>query len=163
MSVPDEEFSSPADRGAVLGTLMVLMPIAVIGLAEAAVRRFDAPSLVVLVLLFSALIWMTVLATRAAAYVKWSQEQVTVGLAPFWRNRLIRSDIVEVTVVRIDAYADYGGWGIKGSARSAHGRLYSVGGDSGVRILARDGRTFVIAFNDGETPARIRGALQSAD
>jgi len=159
MSAPDGSFRSPADRGAVLGALFILVPIAVIGVAGAAAKGFDGPSLVVLVLVFGGLVWAMVVAAQAAAFIEISPEQVTVGLAPFWRTRLPRREVADVTIVRIDTYGDYGGWGIKGSARSSKGRLYSVGGETALRVLMRDQRTFVVAFKDPATAERARRAL----
>jgi len=159
MSAPDESFRSPADRGAALGALFILVPIAVIGVAGAAAKGFDGPSLVVLVLVFGGLVWAMVVAARAAAFIELSTERVTVGLAPFWRTRLPRREIADVAIVHIDTYGDYGGWGIKGSARSSKGRLYSVGGETALRVLMRDQRTFVVAFKDPATAERARRAL----
>lgn len=159
MSAPDGSFRSPADRGAALGALFILVPIAVIGVAGAAAKGFDGPSLVVLVLVFGGLVWAMVVAARAAAVIEISPEQVTVGLAPFWRTRLPRREIADVAIVHIDTYGDYGGWGIKGSARSSKGRLYSVGGETALRLMMRDQRTFVVAFKDLATAERAREAL----
>jgi hypothetical protein len=156
-------FRSPADHGVVFGTMLLLGPIAVVGVAGAAVRQFNLPSLVVLGLVVGTLIWMAVLATRTAAFVRCSPEQITVGLAPFWRTRLARRDVVEVAIVRIDAHADYGGWGIKGAVRSARGRLYSVGGEAAVRLEMRDGRTFVVAFKDPRAAESVRRVLCDQD
>jgi hypothetical protein len=159
MSAPDGSFRSPADRGAALGALFILVPIAVIGVAGAAAKGFDGPSLVVLVLVFGGLVWAMVVAARTAAFIEFSPEQVTVGLAPFWRTRLPRREIADVAIVHIDTYCDYGGWGIKGSARSSKGRLYSVGGETALRLMMRDQRTFVVAFKDPATAERAREAL----
>lgn len=159
MSAPDGSFRSPADRGAAVGALFILVPIAVIGVAGAAAKGFDGPSLVVLVLVFGGLVWAMSVAARTAAFIEFSPEQVTVGLAPFWRTRLPRREIADVAIVHIDTYGDYGGWGIKGSARSSKGRLYSVGGETALRLVMRDQRTFVVAFKDPATAERAREAL----
>jgi len=100
-----------------------------------------------------------VVAVRAAAFIEFSTERVTVGLAPFWRTRLPRREIADVAIVRIDTYGDYGGWGIKGSARNSKGRLYSVGGETALRLMMRDQQTFVVAFKDPATAERAREAL----
>jgi hypothetical protein len=136
------------------------VPIAVIGVAGAAAKGFDGLSLVVLIVVVGGLLWAMVVAARAAAFIEFSPEQVTVGLAPVWRTQLPRREVAEVTIVRIDTYGDYGGWGIKGSARSSKGRLYSVGGDTALRVLTRDQRTFMVAFKDPGTAERARRALQ---
>ncbi|WP_139200003.1 hypothetical protein [Curtobacterium sp. MCBA15_008] len=154
-------YRSPAGPGVAVGTLLILAPIGAMALAGAAVKGFDSASLIVLAVVLSTLISAMVLASRAAAFVRCSRELVTVGVAPFWRSRLLRRDIVELAVVRVDAYADYGGWGIKGSARSSRGRLYSVGGTDTVQIVMRDGRRYFVTFKDSATPDRVCGALQS--
>jgi len=161
MTAPDGSFRSAADRGARLAALFILVPIAVIGVAGAAARGFDGPSLVVLVLVFGGLVWAMVVAAQAAAFIEFSPERVTVGLAPFWRTRVPRREIADVTIVWIDTYGDYGGWGIKGSARSSKGRLYSVGGETALRLLMRDQRTFVVAFKDPGTAERAKRALHA--
>ena len=153
-------YRSPADPGVAVGTLLILAPIGVMALAGAAVKGFDSTSLIVLAVVLVSLISAMVLALRAAAFVRWSPQLVTVGVAPFWRSRLLRCDIVDVAVVQVDAYADYGGWGIKGSARSSRGRLYSVGGTDTVQIVMRDGRRYFVTFKDPATPDRVCAALQ---
>ena len=154
-------YPSPADPGVAVGTLLIFAPIGVMALAGAAVKGFDSASLIVLAVVLVSLISAMVLASRAAAFVRCSPQLVTVGVAPFWRSRLVRCDIVDVAVVQVDAYADYGGWGIKGSARSSRGRLYSVGGTDTVQIVMRDGRRYFVTFKDPATPDRVCAALQS--
>lgn len=159
MSAVDRSFRSPAGRGAFFATVIVLAPVVVIAVAAAARRQFDLPSIVVLVAVSGGLAWATSSAARTAAFVTCSPDHVTVGLAPFWRTRLVRRDIKTADLVQIDAYAEYGGWGIKGSARGSRGRLYSVGGDTAVRFMMQDGRTYVIAFTDGPTAGAVLEAL----
>lgn len=158
MGETDKAFRSPADRGAAIGALFSFAPVGVMSAAGAAAHGFDTGSLIVLGLILAGVLWAMVLVARAAAFVECSPEWITVGLAPFWRTRLLRRNLIEITVVRIDAYADFGGWGIKGSARSSKGRLYSAGGQTGVHIEVRDGRTFVVAFKE---PATAECALQA--
>lgn len=126
-------------------------------------QRFDSTSLIALAAVLVSLISAMVLASRTAAFVRCSPELVTVGVAPFWRSRLRRREIVDVASVRVDAYADYGGWGIKGSARSSRGRLYSTGGTAAVRIMMRDGRKYLVTFKEPAVPDRVRAALPCGD
>ncbi|OII02712.1 hypothetical protein [Curtobacterium sp. MCBA15_005] len=158
MGETDKAFRSPADRAAAIGALFIFTPVGVMCAAGAAAHGFDAGSLIVLGLVLAGVLWAMVLVTRAAAFVECSPEWITVGLVPFWRTRLLRREVIRVAVVRIDTYAEFGGWGIKGSARNSKGRLYSVGGERAVRIEVRDGRTFVVAFKE---PATAECALQT--
>jgi hypothetical protein len=157
----DEVFNSPADREAVIGAFFVFIPAAAMCVAGAAAHAFDALSLIVLGLVFGSLIWAMVLITRTAAFIELSPEQITVGLAPFWKTRLRRREVTQIKVAQVDTYGEYGGWGIKGSAGSSRGRLYSVGGDTAVRIEMRDGRAYVVAFKDSKAVERVRRALHA--
>lgn len=142
----DRSFRSRAGRGAVLVASFVLVPAVSAAIAGAASSQFDAASLVSLAVLTGVIVWLLVLVSRAAAFVNCSMEQVTVGLSPVWKTRLVPSDIADVELVRINAYEEYRGWGIKGSARGRRGRLYSVGGSASVKLTTVDGRTFVVSF-----------------
>lgn len=160
MAETDEVFNSPADREAVIGAFFVFIPAAAMCVAGAAAHAFDALSLIVLGLVFGSLIWAMVLVTRTAAFIELSPEQITVGLAPFWKTRLRRREVTQIKVAQVDTYGEYGGWGIKGSAGSSRGRL-SVGGDTAVRIEMRDGRAYVVAFKDSKAVERVRRALHA--
>lgn len=158
--MPDERsFRSAAGRGVTFAMVFLTAPVVAVAAAEAARRQFDLASIVVLVAIGGGLIWATRSAARAAAFVSCSPDHVTVGLAPFWRTRLARRNLVGANLVRIDAYAEYGGWGIKGSRKSSRGRLYSVGGESAVRLVTQDGRAYVIAFTDERTAAAVLEVL----
>lgn len=159
MSPDERTFRSPAGRGVTLATVILTAPALAVAATGAARREFDLASTVVLVAVSGALLWAVRSAARAAAFVSCSPDCVTVGLAPFWRTRLVRRDIVSASLVRIDAYAEYGGWGIKGSPKSSRGRLYSVGGDMAVRLVTQDGRAYVIAFTDERTAAAVLKVL----
>ena len=154
-------FTSPADREAVAGAFFIFIPVVAMCVAGAAAHAFDVLSLIVLGLVFGSLIWAMVLVTRTAAFIELSPEQITVGLAPFWKTRLRRREVTQIKVAQVDTYRDYGGWGIKGSAGSSRGRLYSVGGDTAVRIEMRDGRAYVVAFRDSKAVERVRRALHA--
>lgn len=160
MVADERTFRSPTGRGVTFATVILTAPALAVAAAEAARREFDLTSIVVLVAISGALVWAARSAARAAAFVSCSPDHVTVGLAPFWRTRLARRDLVGANLVRIDAYAEYGGWGIKGSPKSSRGRLYSVGGDTAVRLMTRDGRAYVIAFTDERTATAVLKVLQ---
>lgn len=159
MSADERSFRSRAGRGALFAAAIVVAPAAAAAVAEAARRQFDLPSIVALVAVGGGVAWALSSAASTAAFVTCSPEHVTVGLAPFWRTRLAHRDIVSAGFVRVDAYAEYGGWGIKGSTRSTRGRLYSIGGDAAVRFVMRDGRTYAVAFTDESTAAAVLDAL----
>jgi len=100
----DEVFNSPADREAVIGAFFVFIPAAAMCVAGAAAHAFDALSLIVLGLVFGSLIWAMVLVTRTAAFIELSPEQITVGLAPFWKTRLRRREVTQIKVAQVDTY-----------------------------------------------------------
>ncbi len=154
-------FRSPAGRGVVIGTSIVLAPVVAVGIAGAASRDFDALSVVVLILIGGGALWASLLASRTAAFVACASDRVMVGLAPFWKTTLSRRNIARVDLVHVDAYTDYGGWGIKGSARSSRGRLYSVGGEATVKITMKDRRVFLVSFFCASEAEQAAEALKS--
>jgi hypothetical protein len=147
-------FRSAASGGVVIGFSLLLVPIPVLGVAVAVSRGFDTTSLAVCGVLSVGVAIGVIAASRAAAFVRCDPDRVIVGLSPVWWSRLRNSDIAEVTMVTIDSYADYGGWGIKGRVRSGRGRLYSVGGSRSVRFRTLDGRVYNVAFADDSDAER---------
>lgn len=161
MRADDRSFRSRAGRGALIATSFVLIPAVGAAVAGAASMQFDAASLVSLVVLAGGIIWLLVSVSRAAAFIDCSMEQVKVGLWPVWKTTLAPADIADVDCVRINAYEEYRGWGVKGSARGARGRLYSVGGSASVRLTTVDGRIFVVSFVKAEVAAEAAEALKN--
>lgn len=157
----DRSFRSRAGRGAVFVASFMLVPAVGAAVAGAASEQFDAASLVSLVLVGGGVMGLLVSVSRAAAFVDCSMEQVTVGLSPVWRTRLAPADIADVDLVQINAYEEYRGWGIKGSARGARGRLYSVGGSASVKLTTVDGRVFVVSFVKAGVAAEAAEALKN--
>lgn len=158
----DRQFRSPAGRGVVAAAVIVLVPIVAVSVAGAVGRGVDVSSVVALILVSGGAIWAITLASRTAAFVTYAPDSVTVGLTPLWRTRLAREDIAIVSLVEVNAYAEYGGWGIKGSCRSPRGRLYSVGGSASVRIAMKDGRVFLVSFARAEAAEEAVEALGRA-
>ncbi|WP_123652939.1 hypothetical protein [Curtobacterium sp. ZW137] len=126
-------------------------------------QRFDRTSIIMLAVVLVSLVSAMVFASRAATFVGCSPELVRIGVAPFWRSRLERRDIVDVATAQVDVYADYGGWDIKGSARSPRGRLFSTGGRAAVWIVMRVGRKYLLTFREPAVPVRVRVALLGND
>ena len=83
-----------------------------------------------------------------------------MGFVPVWVTRIRRSQIHEIRWIAIDAHKEYNGWGIKGSAKTEAGRLYSAGGSHALRIRDTRGRTFSIAFpGDSELTGMLSSML----
>lgn len=99
---------------------------------------------VLLVLIFATL--------DSGAYASVTSAGLRVGFFPVWVTRIPHDQIRSVDIVSVDAYRDYNGWGIKGSAKSTKGRLYSAGGSAAVRIHTAEKGTFLVAF-PGNSPA----------
>ncbi|WP_147281465.1 hypothetical protein [Curtobacterium sp. AG1037] len=137
----------------------LLLPAAVILVAGLFVHRFEWPSLAVALLVLVGAGASVVAARRTSAFLICSVDTVIVGFAPFWRTTLRARAISAVDVIEVDAFAEYGGWGIKGGAREERGRLYSAGGRHAVRLWMLDGRTFVVAFSDRSEAERARTAV----
>ncbi len=68
---------------------------------------------------------------RISITVKVSAGQLTLQLPPLPKTRIQLSTLTSAHKVGVNAFGDYGGWGIKGSRKD---RLYGLSGDSGVRI-----------------------------
>lgn len=98
---------------------------------------------------------LCVASLRAAAFMSVSDTVVSVGFSPLWVTRIARGDVQESSIVTIDAYKDYNGWGIKGSAKRETGRLYSAGGTQAVRIRDARGRVFLLAVPSESEHARM--------
>ena len=154
------EFSSASPIGARIGAICLFMPpvaIVAIVLLGSTLRTGDlALALTSLTLagifLFTA-IW------RSAVHLRIGQEEVIVGFSPLWKTRIRVNEIVEISIVTVDPYVQYRGWGIKGSVRSEMGRLYSAGGTHSVRVRTASRRTYLIAFDDSVTAHKAAAEL----
>lgn len=155
-------FRCPIERGAGIGAVVLLVPIPVVTIAGAWARNFDVASLAVLVAVGVLLGGAIRLVTRTAVVLVVSKAGIELGLTPLWRSRVPNNDILDVRVVTIDAYAQYGGWGIKGSTRSRGGRLYAVGGTNAVQVRTRTGRTYLAGFRDAAVARRAAQAIEDA-
>jgi hypothetical protein len=143
-------FRTSPSRGALIGIVILLAPAPLFGVAAAASNGFNAVSLSIVGLLVASMACVVAAVLNAAAFLKCERTSVVLGLMPMWRTRVPYEEIAEASVVTIDAYAEFAGWGIKGSARSELGRLYSVGGSRAVRVRTLEGRTYLVAFVDAD-------------
>ncbi|MBA8989910.1 hypothetical protein FHW23_001156 [Curtobacterium pusillum] len=143
-----------------LALVFLLLPVAVMLVVGVAANGFDRAAVIVLLAFGTASVAVGVCIMRTAAFVTCTHEHVVVGFAPFWRTRLRQEDIAEAALVSVDAFAEYGGWGVKGRPHEDRGRLYSAGGNHAVRLRTWDGRTYVVAFNEA---AEARGALSAVE
>jgi len=90
--------------------------------------------------------------------IRIDRAHLTLGFSPFWRSRLPRSRIIDITTVTVRPWEDFGGWGIKGSPRRK-GLLYSAGGSEAIRVHLCDGRVYLASVRPG-TSAEVLGQLQ---
>lgn len=145
--------------GVVAALAFLLLPAAVILVAGLFVRSFEVASIAVVLVALVGVGASIVAARRTSAFLICSVDAVVVGFAPLWRTTLRARAISAVDVIEVDAFAEYGGWGIKGGVREERGRLYSAGGRHAVRLRMVDGRTFVVALAERREAERARTAV----
>ncbi|HXH36198.1 MAG TPA: hypothetical protein VNJ54_17605 [Plantibacter sp.] len=156
-------FVSPAPIGARIGVICLFLPILGVG----SIALLDSPpALNSLVLIVVCLVFAGTLligaAWRTKAYLTITGEEVVIGFAPLWRTRLSLNEIADVSVRTIDPYAQYRGWGIKGSSKAAAGRLYSAGGTHSTVIRTTSQTTYLVAFGTLETAQTAETELHRA-
>lgn len=103
--------------GAVAALGFLLLPAAVILAAGLFVHGFEVTSIAVVLAVLVGVGASIVSVRRTSAFLICSVDTVVVGFAPFWRTTLRARAISTVDVIEVDAFAEYGGWGIKGGAR----------------------------------------------
>ncbi|UNX55615.1 hypothetical protein MF406_04975 [Georgenia sp. TF02-10] len=89
----------------------------------------------------------------SSAFIRVSADTVRVGFSPMARSKFRRADVEHVELIPlVDAFESYGGWGIKGSARSPKGLLYSAGGSAAISLTLHDGRRYLVGCDadDGD-------------
>lgn len=145
--------------GALTASGFLMLPAIAILVAGVVARDFEQTSIVIVVSMMIGIGAAILAVRRTAAFLLCSVEVVVVGFAPLWRTQLLTEEISAVGLIKIDAFAEYGGWGIKGSARAERGRLYSAGGRHAVQLRTVDGRTFVVAFSDPREAERARNTV----
>ena len=146
-------FQSTAPRSVVLAAAVMSAPIVVLAVAAAAAKGFDGASRLVLLVMAAVGGLLIGVVSRAATIVEIDQDHVVLGLVPFRRTRLPITELSKVELINPDEEPSWAGFGIKGRERTGSGRLYSMGGRSGVRIMTNDGRQVTVAFAEPE-PAR---------
>lgn len=95
-----------------------------------------------------------------------SPGQVRIGFFPFYRRSLPFSEVRAVSIVDIKPVQQYGGWGIKGLAKSRHGLLLGGHPPRGLRFETADDRRYVVTFTDLDpivTALANQGCTLSAD
>lgn len=76
--------------------------------------------------------------------------EVRIGYFPFYRRTLPMSEIQDVSIVDIRPVGQFGGWGVKGMARSKHGLLLGGHPSRGLRFETFDDHRYVVTFPDLE-------------
>ena len=75
---------------------------------------------------------------------------VKIGYFPFYRKTMQYSEISDLSMVDIQPVREFGGWGVKGLARSRNGLLLGGYPARGLRIETRDDRRYVVTFPNPE-------------
>jgi len=126
---------------------------------------FVGPALLLLVAVFNvgdvigwlvlvlAVALLLVVAFGSGVRIKADEDAVVIGLFPFFRKRLARDSIARIYAEEVRPFEDFGGWGVKGSARK-NGLLLSAGETEVVGIELVDGRRYLVGAGD-ETPRVI--------
>lgn len=94
------------------------------------------------------------------AWITIQPDRVRFGYFPFYRKTLRYHEIAHVESITYRGFLDFGGWGIKGLAKSSNGLLLASSGSEGVRITIRDDRRYVVGTDHAdELAALLRGRI----
>lgn len=83
--------------------------------------------------------------------------EVRIGYFPFYRRTLPMSSIRDVSVVDIKPVGQFGGWGLKGMAKSKHGLLLGGHPRRGLRFETFDEHRYVVTFPNLEPIVQALG------
>ncbi len=100
------------------------------------------------------------------SWLRITAAQVRMGFFPLYRVTLQFREIREASVVTINPFQDFGGTGLKGSARSKNGILLGGVPNTGLRFETFDHRRYVITLHDLEPAVQAleaQGFTLSAD
>jgi hypothetical protein len=92
---------------------------------------------------------------RLTLTVRWNEFRIDVGFIGIFNRRLRRDQIVEVNVVEIEPFKNFGGIGVR-FTKDAIGYIYS--GRRGVEIKVSDGKKIVVTSSN---PERLAEAIKS--
>jgi len=138
------------------GLIVVVTAVLVLGLAVAATTLAAVgwaawPSLLVVVLV---LLLATTLRWRVAAGPSGLVVRSAAGWPVF---RIPAAAIVQARAVRVEAFGEFGGWGLRWAP--GHGRRGRFGvivrSGEALEVTRRDGRVFVVTVADAETAAAV--------
>lgn len=89
------------------------------------------------------------------------REEISRGIAAGEGQKQIAARIGRDASVVCREIARHGGWGVKGSAKSKKGLLYSAGGSSAIVLKLNDGRRYLVGCDadDGD----VRRVLEALD
>lgn len=93
-------------------------------------------------------------------FVRLHAGHVIVGCMPVYWVRMPVEAVHDVQVVEVRPWEDYGGWGVKGSAHTPTGLLFSAGGSEAVSLATTDGRHYLVSAKDCKAVAgQLRDTL----
>lgn len=103
-----------------------------------AVKVFIAVALfVVLVLIYTAHPWITI-----------TPGSIRIGYFPLYRRTLPMREVQDIRVVNIRPMRKYGGFGVRGLAKSDRGLLLGGYPPRGLRFETFDGRRYIVTLRD---------------
>ncbi|QYH34981.1 hypothetical protein [Salinibacterium sp. M195] len=130
----------PLNR-ALRGTLLVSPALLLL------VGVFTADSVVTWLILAAALTLLFVIIFGCGVSIKANDDAIVIGFFPFYRKRLSRDSIARVYADKVRPFEEFGGWGVKGSARK-NGLLLSAGEAQVVGFELVDGRKYLVGAGD---------------
>ena len=109
------------------------------------------------------LVLVAVVLASMGVTVRAGRERLLLAFTPFYRRSVAGRQIVSVTAETWSPIS-FGGWGVKGWARSSKGLLLNASlgrrGERGLRVVTADGRTFNVEVPDPVGAAvRVRELL----
>ncbi len=85
-----------------------------------------------------------------------TSDGLRIRFVPFYRRIIPLGEIQSIEVREYSAIREYGGWGVRFSAK--HGTAYNVSGNRGIQLVLISGKRVLIGSQD---PERLANALRN--
>lgn len=108
----------------------------------------DETSGVIRVIVTIVLAATLVLVYVAHAWITITSGEVQLGYFPLYRRTIPISDIQELTLVTVRPVRDFGGFGVRGLAKSRRGLLLGGHPDRGLKFETVDDRRYIVTLHD---------------
>ncbi len=73
--------------------------------------------------------------------------EINIQFFPFLKKQFSFGDIKKIDIVKYNPLKDYGGWGIR---YGKNGKAYTIGGNSGLRMILLNNKEYLIGINNPE-------------